>query len=316
MSFHDVRLNTDISRGAIGGPRYGTIIQTTASGHEYRVTRQSAGRRAYEFSKQLLEDDEWSALLDFAGARRGHLHSFRFKDWSDFTTATDGRSAPAATDQVIGTGDGTETVFQLFKTRDYSGLNPEPRAITLPVAGSVLVALDDSPTSSYTLSNPGGVVTFSSAPGNGVVVRAGCDFDVPVRFDLPDEWVALELTTGTLADWRRIGCIEVLDEVETPELWYPGGSSGTITTATDYTINFAVELWTFAVSAAINVFLPPPDRVPGGPRILTVHNLSTSTNTIQIRDDAGAAVGGTFAAGATKRLLLSRSGSSATWIAA
>src|SRR5262245_49731953 len=122
MSFHDVQLPTGISRGAVGGPRYGTTIQTTASGHEYRVTRQAAARRTYDFSKEGLTPSQWSALLDFAASRRGHLHSFRFKDWTDYSTAVDGTAAPAATDQVIGTGDGSEVQFQLFKTRDYSGL--------------------------------------------------------------------------------------------------------------------------------------------------------------------------------------------------
>ena len=28
-----------------------------------------------------------------------------------------------------------------------------------------------------------GVVTFTSPPGNGVIIRAGFEFDVPVRFD-------------------------------------------------------------------------------------------------------------------------------------
>lgn len=314
MSFHNVRLDTRISYGAQGGPAYATTVQTTASGHEYRITRQAAGRRRYEFGKELLEAEDWSELIAFAAARRGHLHGFRFKDWSDYTTNADGRTAPTAIDQVIGTGDGTTTQFRLLKTYDPSGLNPEVRPITLPVSGTLLVADDGTPTTSYTLS--GGTITFSSAPANGHVITAGCEFDVPVRFDLPSEWIRVELIEGLLAQWARIGVVELLNETETPELWYPGGSSGSIAISSDYTVNFGVELWTFVVTGALNVFLPAPDRLPGGQRILTIANLGTSTGTIQVRDDAGAAVGSTFSAGATKRVLLSRGTSTATWLLA
>lgn len=316
MSFHDVQLPTAISYGATGGPRYGTTIQTTASGHEYRIARTAAGRRQYQFAKELLEAADWTALIAFAAARRGHLHGFRFKDWSDYTSnATDGRTAPTTLDQVIATGDGTTVAFQLLKSYDLSGPNPEVRTITLPVTGTVVAAVDGV-TTAVTVTNPGGVITFSSAPANGTVITAGFEFDVPVRFDLPNEWVQIELGEGLLGQWSRVGCLEILNEVETPELWYPGGSSGTVAISADYTVTFAVELWTFNATGSRNVFLPPPDRLPGGNRILTIHNLAASSGTIQVRDDAGAAVGSSFSAGTTKRLLLSRSGSSATWILA
>ena len=93
MTFHNVQLDPDISVGAIGGPAYGTTIQTTASGHESRVARQARARRRYRFTKGLLDAAAWSALIAFWQARRGHLHSFRFKDWADYSTATDGQTA-------------------------------------------------------------------------------------------------------------------------------------------------------------------------------------------------------------------------------
>ena len=37
--------------------------------------------------------------------------------------------------------------------------------------------------SGWTLDATTGVVTFTTAPGNGAIVRAGFEFDVPVRFD-------------------------------------------------------------------------------------------------------------------------------------
>lgn len=313
MSFHDVRLDTRISYGASGGPGYATTIQTTASGHEYRITRQAGGRRVFEFSKELLEADDWSDLISFASARRGHLHGFRFKDWSDYTTAPNGRDAPTATDQVLGSGDAATTQFQLLKTYDSSGPNPEIRNLTLPVAGTLLVAIDGTPTTSYTATNPGGIITFASAPADGSVVTAGCEFDTPVRFQLPNEAVRVELIEGLLAQWSRIGAVELLNEVETPELWYPGGSNGGEAISSDVTLTFAANLWVFTATGTLNAFLPAPDRVPGGARVLTVHVTAGSSGTLQVRDDAGSAVGSAIAAGATKHLHLSR-GASAVWV--
>lgn len=316
MAFHNVQLPPQISYGASGGPAYGTTIQTTASGHEYRVARQSRPRRRYQFDKLLMEPSEWGALIDFWVARRGHLHGFRFKDWSDFTTAADGVSAPTNLDVVLGTGDGTETQFQLVKTYDVGGLNPFNEAIRLPVAGTLVVAVAGTPTTSYTVTNPGGLITFASAPTAGQIVTAGFEFDRSVRFNQSDETMNMRIERGYLANWAGITCLEQLDEEQSPELWYPGGSSGVIQTNQDVVLSYDTELWTIAVQtvAGINVFLPPPDRVVGGPRIFVVYSLATSTGNIQLRDDTGAVVGSAFGAGTSKRVGLSITGSSALWI--
>jgi len=52
------------------------------------------------------------------------------------------------------------------------------------VAGTVRVALGTvEQLTGWTLDATTGAVTFTTAPGNGVIVRAGFEFDVPVRFD-------------------------------------------------------------------------------------------------------------------------------------
>ena len=316
MAFHNVQLPPQISYGASGGPAYGTTIQTTASGHEYRVARQSRPRRRYQFDKLLMEPSEWGALIDFWVARRGHLHGFRFKDWSDFTTAADGVSTPTNLDVVLGTGDGIETQFQLLKTYDVGGLNPYNEPIRLPVAGTLVVAVAGTPTTSYTVTNPGGLITFASAPTAGQIVTAGYQFDRSVRFNQSDETMNMRIERGYLANWAGITCLEQLDEEESPELWYPGGSSGSIATNQDVVLSYDTELWTIQNTGATtrNVFLPPPDRVVGGPRIFVIYSLATSTGNIQILDDTGAAVGSAFGAGTSKRVALSITGSSALWL--
>ena len=106
MAFHNVQLDPDISYGAAGGPAYGTTIQTTASGHEYRIARQSRPRRRYRFDKLLLDPEQWGSLIDFWIARRGHLHGFRFKDWADFKSCLPSQT-PGPADQPVGTGNGS-----------------------------------------------------------------------------------------------------------------------------------------------------------------------------------------------------------------
>lgn len=316
MAFHNVQLPPQISYGASGGPAYGTTIQTTASGHEYRVARQSRPRRRYQFDKLLMEPSEWGALIDFWIARRGHLHGFRFKDWADYTTAADGVSAPTNLDVIIGVGDGTETQFQLVKTYDFGGLNPFNEAVKLPVAGTLVVAVAGTPTTSYTVTNPGGLITFAVAPTAGQVVTAGFEFDRSVRFNQSDETMSMRLERGYLANWAGISCIEQLDEEESPELWYPGGCSGSLAVNQDIVLSYDTELWTIAVQigGGINAFLPPPDRVVGGPRIFVVYSLSTSTGNLQIRDDSGVAVGAALTPGTSKRVALSLTSGSAMWL--
>lgn len=316
MAFHNVQLSADISYGASGGPAYGTTIQTTASGHEYRIARQSRPRRRYQFDKLLMEPSEWGALIDFWIARRGHLHGFRFKDWSDFTTAADGVSAPSNLDVVLGSGDGIETQFQLVKTYDFGGLNPFNESMRLPVAGTLVVAVAGTPTTSYTLTNPGGLITFAAAPTLGQVITAGFEFDRSVRFNQSDETMNMRLERGFLANWAGMTCLEQLDEEQSPELWYPGGASGTISTTQDVVLTFDTELWVVSHTAAgtINAFLPAPDRVVGGPRIFVLHCPSTATGNVQVLDDAGVVVGAVVTPGTTKRIGLNWTAGVATWV--
>ena len=65
-----------------------------------------------------------------------------------------------------------------------SGAQAWTRTIAKPVSGTVRVALGMvEQMSAWTLDATTGTVTFTTAPGNGVIVRAGFEFDVPVRFD-------------------------------------------------------------------------------------------------------------------------------------
>jgi uncharacterized protein (TIGR02217 family) len=97
-------------------------------------------------------------------------------------TASGGKTG-ARTDQTIGTGNDTRTKFQLMKAYT-SGPTTYTRLITKPVSGTVLVEVNGALVSgaNYSVDFETGIITFNTAPSNSHVVKAGFEFDVPVRF--------------------------------------------------------------------------------------------------------------------------------------
>jgi uncharacterized protein (TIGR02217 family) len=186
MSFHEIRFPSEISRGALGGPERRTDVVVLGSGHEERNSRWADSRRSYNAGYGIKSLDELHAVIAFFEERRGRLYGFRWKDHADWKSAPPG-VATTALDQVIGTGDGTRSEFQLAKS--YGSVHaPWSREIRKPVAGSVKIAVAGVPQSSgvaWVVNTATGIVTFQVGhiPPAGASVTAGFEFDVPVRFD-------------------------------------------------------------------------------------------------------------------------------------
>ncbi|MCB1359350.1 MAG: DUF2460 domain-containing protein [Maritimibacter sp.] len=183
MSFHEVRFPACLSYGAVGGPMRRTEVVTLANGHEERNTPWAHSRRNYDAGVAMSSLDDLEIVTAFFEARRGQLYGFRWKDWADYKSCPPSADV-TATDQPIGTGDGTETVFQLTKTYS-SGGSSYARPIRKPVSGSVLVAVGGALQTEgvdYTIDNTTGLVTFLTVPGTGAEITAGFEFDVAVRF--------------------------------------------------------------------------------------------------------------------------------------
>jgi uncharacterized protein (TIGR02217 family) len=183
MSFHEVRFPTNLSFGSMGGPERRTDIVTLTSGHEERNTPWEHSRRRYDAGLGVRSLDDLEALIAFFEARRGQLHGFRWKDWVDYKSGAPS-VAVAASDQVIGSGDGSQTDFQLVKIYQ-SGEGSYARPISKPVAGTVLVAVDgvaQQEGSDFTVDTATGVITFAQPVPDGQEISAGFEFDVPVRF--------------------------------------------------------------------------------------------------------------------------------------
>lgn len=185
MAFHDVRFPTRVSLGARGGPERRTEIVVLGSGHEERNSRWADSKRRYNAGYGIKALDDLHAVIAFFEERRGRLHSFRWKDWTDHKSCTPS-ATPSALDQAIGTGDGVTAAFQLTKTYGAT-FAPWTRNVQLPVAGSVVVAVNGVPQDpeNYLVSLITGVVTFlpEHVPTAEAAVTAGFQFDVPARFD-------------------------------------------------------------------------------------------------------------------------------------
>ena len=184
MNFHDVRYPTNLSFGSSGGPERRTEIVTLVNGYEERNSPWQDSRRHYDAGSGTRSPDDLDTLIAFFEARRGELFRFRWKDWSDFKTCRPSL-AVGPLDQQIGVGDGSTRVFQLIKAYS-SGGQSYTRTISKPVAGTARVAINGvvqtAPTQ-FTVDTTTGLVSFNLPPAAGLIITAGCEFDVPVRFD-------------------------------------------------------------------------------------------------------------------------------------
>lgn len=208
QSFHEVRFPTDIALGAIGGPSRRTEIVTLGSGQEQRNARWSASRRKYNAGYGVKTLDDLSEVLSFFEERRGKLFGFRYRDPMDYKSARP-KNEITNTDQIIGAGNGTKTSFQLIKNYG-EGASAWQRKIDKPVVESMLLSIDgvgQVEGVDFECDNATGVIEFSNPPINDALVKAGFEFDVPVRFDTDE--VLVNLTTFLAGDIASIPLVEL-----------------------------------------------------------------------------------------------------------
>jgi uncharacterized protein (TIGR02217 family) len=197
VSFVEIQFPADISYGSSGGPTFSTDVIEAFSGFEQRNINWSAARARYNVAHGVKTQSQLDELIAFFRARQGKAIGFRFKDWTDYQAVA----------QNIGTGNGSQTVFQL--TKKYTSSVTVTRVIKKPVNNSALkIYLNAALQSSgYTVNYATGMVTFTTAPGSGVAVTADFEFDVPVRFDTDQLDAAID-DFGTRS-WSNIPLVEV-----------------------------------------------------------------------------------------------------------
>jgi len=324
VAFHETaRFPTDISYGSKGGPGFNTNVIELRSGQETRIGRMSKPKRRFNAVYGIRDQDDLGVAYEFYIARDGVLNGFRYKDWLDYTTAANHRDAPSDTDVLLGAGDGATTVFQLKKIYSNAGIDRN-RIIEKPIHGetvdgvayNVLVSLDDvSQSSGWTVNTTTGQITFSTAPGAGVQVKAGCAFDVPARFGKEVDFnLSIQIDGFNAAAIPDIPIVELLDERAIDEEQYNGGG-------TDHgAVNDAVSITTaqglihrFAPTSAMVCTLPDYANIPPGGPIFFIVNDGTANVTVQNHLSTNVVVVGASAS-ATLYLSLD-SGGAKEWLA-
>jgi uncharacterized protein (TIGR02217 family) len=197
VSFVEIQFPADISYGSSGGPTFSTDVIEAFSGFEQRNINWSAARARYNVAHGVKTQSQLDELIAFFRARQGKAIGFRFKDWTDYQAVA----------QNIGTGNGSQTVFQL--TKKYTSSVTVTRVIKKPVNNATMKVYLNAvlQSSGYTVNYATGEITFTTAPGSGVAVTADFEFDVPVRFDTDQLDAAID-DFGSRS-WSDIPLVEV-----------------------------------------------------------------------------------------------------------
>ena len=182
-TFIEERLLDKVTYSSQFGTEFNTRVVTLRSGVERRNANWSAPLGRYSIRYELLEPDEHQIVLNAHKACMGALVGFRLKDWSDYE----------ATDEFIGTSDGTTNqTLQLTKRYKFGPLAYD-RKISKPVYSTVKLYADGVEIP-YTLDSTTGLITFSHGTSGAIMTWYG-EFDVPVRFD--DDRLDVELVYHT-----------------------------------------------------------------------------------------------------------------------
>jgi uncharacterized protein (TIGR02217 family) len=209
-AFNEILFPLDIALKSAGGPERRTEIVALGSGREERNARWAHSRRRYDAGYGVKTLDALSQVVAFFEERRGRLHGFRWRDRLDHSSAAPGAGITPL-DLVIGVGNGVQAAFQLLKL--YGAAHaPYQRPIGKPVAGSVRISVggvEQVEGLAVTCDAASGVVTFlpGHIPAAAVVVRAGFDFDVPVRFD--SDYLEVDLSAFAAGSVPRMPLVEI-----------------------------------------------------------------------------------------------------------
>ena len=160
---------------------FSTIVQKSAAGLEVRVGEYSYPVWEWEIPYSWLSAEaavaDWQKLAGFYNAAFGQFSAFLYDDPLD--NATTLPDAGSATPNVIGTGDATTTKFQLGRT--LNGIFEPVYDVNSTISAPSIYLGATLQSSGYTISSTG-LVTFGSAPGSGVQVKADFKYYWRVRF--------------------------------------------------------------------------------------------------------------------------------------
>jgi uncharacterized protein (TIGR02217 family) len=191
---------TALALGSEGGPMFLTHITAQAGGVEKRNRKWRYPKHRYQVGLVNRTDAETELLIAFFNTvAEGQTFGFRFRDLAP--------GQAEGVSEVLGSGDGVATTFQLVKWYTI-GEASIARRITKPVEG-VIVRLDGTLANDYTVDTATGIVTFADPPESDVVVTATFTFDVPVRFGV--DTLPIQRLEPNVNSYQSIPLLEVRD---------------------------------------------------------------------------------------------------------
>lgn len=207
MAFENIQLPPAMLLGSSMGPTWDVEIIEYGQGSRQVNRKVNQSRYRFNLRHILQRANLFSDVVQFFEALGGPATGFLVDNPID--NATNMNGANAATDIGLGDGDGTTTSFNLVRT--YSqGSSSTSRRIFKPKS-DLLIAVDGSPLTVVYDTTPGsgevsvntstGVLTFDTAPGNGLAITWGGGYYYPVALEgtamdlsAPDKWYELDLT--------------------------------------------------------------------------------------------------------------------------
>lgn len=180
----------------------------------------------------------------------------------------------------------------------------------------MLVEVDGSASTAWSLDYTTGIITFDSAPADGHVLKWGGEFYTPMRFRLdPGEPLAVTLDNQNV---RSVDGVEVIEIVDTSEFYQPVFSGGAIDkqSATGFALQLGeARFYRVNMTATLQtVTLPDPAGYAGGGPYFTVAAV-TGSETFDIDDDDGNNLL-SLSAGSLVDLYVAQGASSKAWFAA
>ncbi len=156
-------------------PTFATSVKRAVSGRELRAAFQAYPlwkiSLAFEFLRDGNRGADYDTLAGFFLARKGMWDSFLFTVPSD----------NSVTAMNFGTGDGSTKIFQMTRTFGAGGNTFIEPCQNINGAPSIYVnGVLKTLTTDYTISN--GLVTFVTAPGNGLAITWTGSFYYRCRF--------------------------------------------------------------------------------------------------------------------------------------
>lgn len=191
-------------------PRWSTNITQVDNGSEHRNQNWQHPLHRFNAPEAIRCQQDLEAVKEMWMALAGPADSFPLRDPLDFASVPLGianvEPAVARTNQLLGVGDGLTREFQLQKAYQF-GSKIYERLIYLPVVDSIVIGMNALPPETADPTLPGGpyvveverrggIVRFTPAPEEDVILTWGGFFDVECRFEQDDSFDAIVRAYG------------------------------------------------------------------------------------------------------------------------